>query len=187
MPGRPGDGRRGHPRSRSPHRRPRRFESLHGGRSATGCTTKSAQVRLVGGHLRRPGRNRSHQHPPGDPAGHAPRCSGPRAPARCSFGRCLSNSVIADGPAQGDRRRSPGVGHRRGVDCRQSHAGSIDASCCTTLTLDTDSTDIKAMRRPITLRPLHGLATRSSIAARSDQRPCLITLSESHHCAAVRS
>ena len=49
------------------------------------------------------------------------------AAARCSFGRCLSNSVIADGPARRDWRRSPGVRHSGGVDRGQSDAGSIDA------------------------------------------------------------
>ena len=111
----------------------RRIDGLADSKACTAAAARPAlrrdlpQERRVGGRVRRPRRNRSHQHPPGHPAGHAARRAGAGAAARCSFGRCLSNSVIADGAARRDRRRSARVGHSGGVDCGQSDAGSIDA------------------------------------------------------------
>ena len=129
LPGRAGHGRRGHPASRSPHRRPGRLEGLHRWpqreRLYDEICRKAVAWAVVS---RRTRRDRSHQHPPGHAAGHAPRGAGAGAAARCSFRGRVPDSVIAHGPARRDWRRSAVRRHRGGVDCGQGHAGPVDAS-----------------------------------------------------------
>ena len=143
------------------------------------------QVRGVGGH-RRPGRDRSHQHPPSDAAGQCgvQFCPGP--PARCSLVdafRIPSLPMAQRGVIGGDRRSAAIAA---ALDCRQSDAGSVDARtarCDPRCRFDKH----KGYATPTIWRPWRGSNTRRSIGVRSNPQHCLIPLPEGPYCAAVRS
>ena len=175
LPGRPGRGGRGGAASRPAHSRAsairRPVPAAERERLYERILTHAIAWAVAAAD---PGRNRSHQHPPGVAARDAARHPGAGAAARHRAGRRVPHSRAADGAARRAARRPPLLGDRGGVDRRQGDARPSDAANCTRAIRATASIATKATRPPIISTPSRASATRTCTAARSGLRRCLI-------------